>query len=223
MVCRILKKAWTILLIVFAGYAGSYAAWYWLDHSASLCYVSLVPLGDFQESALRDLAGHYEKRLGVRVDFQPAIPIEESAIDFKRRQLIGEELIDLMKRRLPQLADDPSVMIMGITNGDMYTRHKNWRFAFAVREAGRFAVVSTARMDPVNFGLPSDQAVLSGRLTKMATKQLGLQYYGLRERKEKTSVLFSPILGLDDLDEVSGEFDEVDRHLISKVVKSCKT
>ncbi len=222
MVRRVLRTCWVILSIALAGYVGSNAGWYWLNHSATLCHISFVPLGDFPEAVLIDLAKHYERSLGVRVDLLPAIQIEETAKDFRRGQLVGQELINLMKRRLPQLAEDPTVMMMGFTSGDMYTAYKNWQFAFAVREAGRFSVVSTARMDPVNFQLPSNQEILTSRLTKMATKQLGLQYYGLRERNEKTSVLFAPILGLDDLDEVSLEFDAADHQRISKVVKSCR-
>ena len=222
MLCKLLKKAWTLGLIVLAGYVGSYAAWYWLDHSASLCRVSLVPLGDVRESLLVDLVDDYRQMLGLQVELLSPIPIDDAVIDFKRRQLVAEELIALMKRRLPHLADDPGVMLMGITSGDIYTTHKNWRFAFAVRESGRFSVVSTARMDPGNFHLPPNDSILALRLKKMATKQLGLQYYGLRDRGEKTSVLFSPILGLDDLDEVSPDFDAADREQISKIVKSCK-
>lgn len=104
----------------------------------------------------------------------------------------------------------------------MYLQHKNWQFAFAGREAGRFAVISTARMDPQSFGLPKDEPALSGRLKKMVLKQVGLYFYGLPERSETTSVLFSPILGVDDLDAVAPDIDAADRARLADVKKSCR-
>jgi predicted Zn-dependent protease len=112
-------------------------------------------------------------------------------------------------------------MMMGFTRGDMYTRHKNWRFAFATREDGRFAAISTARMDPVSFGLPPNDDVLLRRLLKITSKQIGLYFYSLPEREEKSSVLFSPILGVDDLDEVSMDFDAIDRGRIGQTARRC--
>ncbi|MEQ1794837.1 MAG: hypothetical protein ABL970_11650, partial [Nitrospira sp.] len=116
----------------------------------------------------------------------------------------------------------PSVMMMGFTRGDMYIEKMDWQFAFALRESGRFTMISTARMDPESFGFAPDEQVLRTRLAKMVTKQIGLYFYGLPERQEKTSVLFSPILGVDDLDEVSAELDGIDRQRLAKVVKSCQ-
>ena len=211
----------TLWIVVF-GYVGWYAAGYWQNHSATLCRITFVPLGEFSEPLLTDLVQQYQRTLGVHIERHPPIPIPEGVIDYSRRQIVGERLIALMKEQLPEQAHDQSVMLVGFTHGDMYMANKNWQFAFAVRELGRFAVISTARMDPMSFGLPPDQEVLRTRLGKMVTKQIGLYFYGLPERHEKTSVLFSPILGVDDLDEVSSEFDATDRQRLTKIVKSCQ-
>jgi predicted Zn-dependent protease len=199
-----------------------YGCLQWLSPSSDRCPIVFVPIGQFQELVVQSLAQHYERTLGLRVTVRRAIPLEESAIDHNRRQLVGDELIDLMKRRLPVQEQEQAVMIVGLTTEDMYIRQKNWRFAFAMRQGGRFAVVSTARMDPANFGLAPDRDVLMSRLTKMVTKQIGLYYYHLPERHEKTSVLFSPILGLDDLDTVSIGFDAIDRDRMKQIVRSCR-
>ena len=189
--------------------------------SKQLCQITFVPIGDFPSTSLQTLANYYEKTLGLHIDVQPTIPFEDSMIDRSRGQLIGEELINGMKAGYPTQAQDRSVMMVGFTRSDMYIRHRNWQFAFATREDGRFAAISTARMDPVSFGLPPNDGVLVRRLLKMTSKQIGLYFYGLPERQEKSSVLFSPILGVDDLDEVSMDFDAIDRDRIGQTARQC--
>jgi predicted Zn-dependent protease len=167
------------------------------------------------------LASYYEKTLGLHIDVQPTIPFEDSMMDRTRGQLIGEELINKMKIGFPAQAQDRTIMMVGFTRGDMYIRQKEWRFAFAIRQDGRFAAISTARMDPESFGFPPNDAVLVRRLLKMTSKQIGLYFYELPERQEKSSVLFSPILGVDDLDDVSMDFDPIDRDRIGQTARQC--
>jgi predicted Zn-dependent protease len=191
--------------------------------SKHLCQITFVPIGNFPSTSLQALASYYEQTLGLHIDVRPAIPFEESMMDRSRGQLIGEELVNGMKTGYPTQAQDRSVMMVGFTRSDMYIRHKNWQFAFAHREDGRFAAISTARMDPVSFGFPPNDGVLVRRLLKMTSKQIGLYFYELPERQEKSSVLFSPILGVDDLDEVSMDFDTIDRGRIEQTAKQCSS
>jgi predicted Zn-dependent protease len=198
-----------------------YGVMQWFASSKHLCQITFVPIGNFPSASLQALASYYEQTLGLHIDVRPAIPFEESMVDRSRGQLIGEELVNGMKTGYPTQAQDRSVMMVGFTRGDMYVRHKDWRFAFATREDGRFAAISTARMDPVSFGLPPNDGVLVRRLLKMTSKQIGLYFYELPERQEKSSVLYSPILGVDDLDEVSMDFDTVDRERIGQTARRC--
>ena len=200
-----------------------YGVMQWFASSKQLCQITFVPIGNFPSTSLQALASYYEQTLGLHIDVRPAIPFEESMMDRSRSQLIGEELVNGMKTGYPTQAQDRSVMMVGFTRGDMYVRHKDWRFAFATREDGRFAAISTARMDPVSFGLPPNDGVLVRRLLKMTSKQIGLYFYELPERQEKSSVLYSPILGVDDLDEVSMDFDTIDRGRIEQTAKRCSS
>jgi len=189
--------------------------------SNHLCQITFVPIGNFPSTSLQTLASYYGKTLGLHIDVQPTIPFEDSMIDRSRGQLIGEELINRMKLGFPAQVQDRTVMMVGFTRGDMYVRHKNWQFAFAHREDGRFAAISTARMDPTSFGLPPNDGIMVRRLLNMTSKQIGLYFYELPERQEKSSVLFSPILGVDDLDEVSMDFDVIDRGRIGQTARQC--
>jgi predicted Zn-dependent protease len=191
--------------------------------SKQLCQITFVPIGNFPSTSLQALASYYEQTLGLHIDVRLTMPFEESMTDRSRGQLIGEELINKMKIGFPAQAEDRTVMMVGFTRGDMYVRHRDWRFAFAHREDGRFAAISTARMDPVSFGLPPNDGVLVRRLLKMTSKQIGLYFYELPERQEKSSVLYSPILGVDDLDEVSMDFDSIDRGRIGQTARRCSS
>ena len=68
--------------------------------------VYLVPLGDVDQEAigLKELPEFYRKKFNLEVTLLKPLPIEEKAWDRKRRQLIAEELVELMLRRLPHLA-----------------------------------------------------------------------------------------------------------------------
>jgi predicted Zn-dependent protease len=167
------------------------------------------------------VANYYQETLGVKIVVSDPISIEESMFDRARRQLIAEELVNHVRARFPEPTRNQRLMMIGFTRADMYIQHKEWRSAFAYRENGRFAAISTARMDPVNFGLPPDDGVLVRRLIKMTSKQIGLYFYELPERQEKTSVLFSPILGVDDLDEVAMDFDAIDRKRMGNTARQC--
>jgi len=212
-----MKKFFVLVLMLIFGYGGYQS----FANSSRLCQIMFVPVGDFPVTALQKVANYYQETLGVKIVVSDPISIEESMFDRARRQLIAEELVNHVRARFPEPTRNQRLMMIGFTRADMYIQHKEWRFAFAYRENGRFAAISTARMDPVNFGLPPDDGVLVRRLIKMTSKQIGLYFYELPERQEKTSVLFSPILGVDDLDEVAMDFDAIDRKRMGNTARQC--
>lgn len=207
----------TVFLVLCYGIAPSHGS------SNRLCQIVFVPIGNFPEAALHKVARYYTDTLGIEIDVTPTIPFEEPMIDRGRGQLVGEQLIEQMKLSFPSKATNTQIMMIGFTRGDMYVQHKNWLFAFAHRADGRFAAISTARMDPESFGLPPDDRVLLSRLIKMTSKQIGLYFYELPARDNRTSVLFSPILGVEDLDSVAMDFDTVDRKRMGTTTRQCST
>lgn len=90
----------------------------------------------------------------------------------------------------------------------MKAMRDRWRFTFSLRSRDRrVAVVSYARMDPKNLGEPADAEVLQSRLRKMVLKNIGIMYFGLPASGNPRSVLYGNILGVDDLDRMTEEFD----------------
>jgi predicted Zn-dependent protease len=125
-------------------------------------------------------------------------------VDQNRRQLISEELNSGMQRALPALAQDPDAVLIGFTEADMYPRSQDWQFAYGWRADGS-AVISTARLN-LHFAGDSATATLAIRLRKVVIKDIGILYYLLPLSDDPSSVLYSGIMGIDDLDQVTENF-----------------
>jgi len=166
-----------------------------------------VPLGDIPSLSLESLVTFYKRKFGLAIKTLPGLQLERSSVDWQqRRQFVAEELIEFMERGYPRLANDPRVILIGITEFDMYIRKYTWQFSFSYRAQNRFAVVSSARLNPVSFGQPADQTLLHTRLRKAITKNIGILYFHLPQSNDPRSVLYRSILGIDDLDRVGEEF-----------------
>jgi hypothetical protein len=115
--------------------------------------LNFVPLGDFPAATLTKLAAYYRQKHKLTVKILPVLKPDSSVMDTKGHQLIAENLIALMHGHLASLGNNPQAVVIGLTTGDIYTRKEAWNYAFAIQE-GNFAVVSSARMVPVNYGPP---------------------------------------------------------------------
>lgn len=200
-----------ILLLVFAvpvgvGHAGTAQKQLTRVPGKSAATVFFVPLGDVRSVSLQELVKFYKQKYGLVIQTLPALQLERGALDRQRRQLIAEELIEFMKRGYPNHAANPRVILIGITEYDMYIRKYSWAFGFTYRAENRFAVVSSARMNPIILGRPADPVLLQTRLRKMITKNLGILYFHLPQSNDPSSVLYRSILGIDDLDRVGESF-----------------
>jgi predicted Zn-dependent protease len=120
--------------------------------------------------------------------------------------VIAEDVIELIKLRYPKLAQDPTAILIGLTEKDMYVREKTWQYAFSYRVDSRFAVVSSARMYPVNLGQPASVELLNSRVRKMLMKNIGILYYRMPTNNDPKSVLYNDIDGPEALDNVGEEF-----------------
>jgi hypothetical protein len=81
--------------------------------------IYLVGIGEMRWVHLDTLQAYYKQRYDLTVEILPPISLEPVVVDERRRQLIAEELIELMKRRYPEHARSPQAILIGITEGDM--------------------------------------------------------------------------------------------------------
>ena len=166
----------------------------------------LLPLGDFPSDVVADLAAHYREKYNLEIETLPSVPLSETAVNRKRKQLIAEQTVAIMKQSNPQLANDPQAIVIGLTNQDMYVAGRDWRFAFGWRDEGKYAVVSSARMHLPNGSWKITKRVIAARLRKMVTKNVGILYYHLAPSDDPRSVLYRNVGGIRELDYMREDF-----------------
>lgn len=166
--------------------------------------IYFVPLGDFSPAKVEALAAYYRDKYGIAVETLPAVPVNPSAVNPERQQLIAEAVIELIKASAPDLVEDPQAILIGLTSEDMYISQYSWQFTFSWRQEGKYAVVSDARMSLRSRGAPA--GVEMSRLRKMVTKNIGILYYRLPPSDDPRSVLYKDIGGIEELDYMGEEF-----------------
>src|SRR5918996_2213508 len=106
--------------------------------------VFFVPLGEFPRTEAAALASFVNRELGVRTGVLSGSPIPKTALNRQRKQLVAEDLIDVVAARRTTATNGP--VLIGLTVEDMHTRAiPNWRFSFSIRHPSGLAVVSRAR------------------------------------------------------------------------------
>lgn len=169
--------------------------------------VCFVPVGDFPSEQLSRLVDYYRLRYNLEISISKAIPVDPSVRDAARGQLMAEEFALSIRRSVPEYADDLNTILIGFTSEDMYPTSQDWQFAFGWRQGTtRTAVVSTARLDLTNQGIPASADIVSSRLRKIVTKDIGILYYGLPQSGNPQSVLYNQIMGIEELDQIGEDF-----------------
>ena len=162
----------------------------------------LVPLGEFSKLVAEELASYYKTKYGISAETLPTVYIPPSARNAERQQLIAEEAVDLMRRVNSEISGNPNAILIGLTTEDMYISQYDWRFSFSWREQGKYAVVSSGRM---NLGNVSEDETRK-RFRKMVTKNVGILYFHLPQSDDPRSVLYRNVGGIRELDYMGEEF-----------------
>jgi predicted Zn-dependent protease len=165
-----------------------------------------VPLGDFPAAMVKQLVSFYRKKYGLQIQVLPNVQLTPAAINQERKQVIAEQAIEIMKQANPQLKNDPEAILIGLTTNDMYIARYDWRFSFSYRDQGKYAVVSTGRMNLPVVKKPASQKLIMTRLRKMVTKNVGILYYHLPQNDNPRSVLYRNVGGIRELDYMGEDF-----------------
>jgi predicted Zn-dependent protease len=169
----------------------------------------VVAIGEVPKDLMEDLVSRLHANVGVAISVLSPVGFDSVTFDRTRSQMAADDLILAVRRRYPAVARDARARVIGITSYDMNVKsmRDRWTFTFSLRsEDSHIAVVSYARMNPVNLGAPANDELLRSRLRKMLMKNIGIMYYGLPASQDPTSVLYRDILGVNDLDRVTEDF-----------------
>ena len=168
--------------------------------------IYFISLGNVPPETIEQLTEHYKARFGVEIKTLPAIRLDRTLVSSHRKQIDAAVLIGLMREKYPNVANDLNAIVIGLTPADIYISSYDWDFAFNFRQENRLAVVSMARMDPVNFGQPANEELLNTRLRKMVTKNIGVLYFRKSLNSNPRSVLYKSVGGLEELDAMGEDF-----------------
>jgi YD repeat-containing protein len=184
--------------------------------------VHLVPLGPLQHVSVEELARYHRARLGLEIRTQPAVEVRAPLVDHTRDQLVAEVAVEWLRWHLRALVEDPSAVVIGISERDMYVRSGPERFALSYPGDDRFAVVSVARMLPDEDAstlaalgrrlLPGQRLfgkeyVLHRRARRMVGQNIGFLAYRFPASPDPTSMLYGKVATAGDLDVMRDTFE----------------
>ncbi|MGH7824669.1 MAG: hypothetical protein ACREQ7_05785 [Candidatus Binatia bacterium] len=151
--------------------------------------VYIVPIGEVQGLGLGELPGFYRTQYDLSVEVLESLPLEPKARNTARKQVIFEELIELMHRRFPNLAKDKSAFLIGMTDEDMYIREQDWNFAYTAYDPPqRVGMVSSYRFVP--HPLAGKENLLRSRIRKMVSRTIGFVVFNLPPSDDPSSVMY---------------------------------
>ena len=170
--------------------------------------ICLVAVGEPPYLSLEGLVADLQSMYGLEVQVLPPISLAGNErypgdlIDRERDQLRAEGVAELIMRSHPLTADDRDVVLIGVMPHDMIGEG-NFNYTFALGPEGeRSAIVSTARLDPLAYGLPADDELLATRLRKLVVGHVGIVHWALPFSDDPTSVMRSSIVTVGDVDEI---------------------
>ena len=166
-----------------------------------------VPLNNYPAASLTKLVNFCKEKTGVQAVVTEPVPFALTTVDKQRQQVIAEEAVELMKEKNRDLVADPNAIVIGLTDQDMYMRSKkNFQYSFYYWRQRRFAVVSSARLNPANLGAAANDVLTEARLRKMVLKNIGVLFYLYPTNYDPRSVLYDDVDGVADIDKMSEDF-----------------
>lgn len=170
--------------------------------------VYLIPLDDFSADFTVWLARVLSDELKICVRSSLAMGTGGIAPFAGTNQYPAEDVVIAASDVIARLNEnDPKTCYVIITNKDINERSRNFRFVFAWHETPKkVSVVSAARMVFGSQGMPVSNEIIFSRIYKMTKRAIGEQYFGLARSSDLRDIMYSPIMGLDDLDQIGTNY-----------------
>ncbi|NOV31174.1 hypothetical protein [Methylomonas sp. ZR1] len=164
--------------------------------------VYLIPLNDFSEDIAAQIGMNFSKEFGLRVKGTVAMGTQGLMPMPGTQQFAAEDIFEHAKtvmQRLPEA--DSSTYFIFLTNRDINSRARNFRFQFSFHDkVCRCSVVSAARMHPEPENSPGSRQYLESRFVKMTKRAIGQMVLGWERSSDIKDLMYSPIMSLDDID-----------------------
>ncbi len=182
-----------VLVLAMVGFFGGFA----VMPGPRAADVYLVSVNLFGPTGTKDLAADVSQESHLRTASFSGFALSANMLDLERMQYSAQAIQDEVRRHYPGLLTGNNVVI-AVTSANMYTQEvPEARFAFSSRDGAHVAVVSVAQLgDP-------DPAIFRSREDKMLMRQVYALHYHLALSNDPTSVLYSNVSGILDIDRMT--------------------
>ncbi|HVN94539.1 MAG TPA: hypothetical protein VMT38_12630 [Terracidiphilus sp.] len=176
--------------------------------------IYLVQMGEHKDPySLDDLARWLHTKYALDVRVLPAVAIDASGWDARRRQFVAEQLEAQLKQKHPELARDNDAYLIGFTDGDMYSTEEMWDSTFTQRDRRRAAIISSDGMgdsaaQKAYFGADGAADRFQARMKRILLKDVAVLFWHLPVNDDSTSLLHNTL----DPDLPTEEIYESDVH-----------
>jgi predicted Zn-dependent protease len=170
--------------------------------------VWIIPMAGMPDLYVTDLVSRLKSDTGLIVRSSVAAGFGNEVLLPGTKQINGEQILKEMSSPINNLHDKkPATIFILVSAADLNDSSGTKRFLFALNNStSRRAVISVARMRLNQDGTEEAPVLTKIRLFKMAKKQIGELYYGYPRSSDLNSVMYSPIMGIDDLDMIGTDF-----------------
>lgn len=175
------------------------------DYSNETIGIWLIPVFGADSSIVADLEKRLQKQHGVRVKATTEMGLDAHHFDEVHQQFIADRIahsaVVILNKLRGAYSKAPAIIIIP---GDMNDEDFRLRYIFSKHFFNdRLTVMSLARIDPRSYRQPTNHDLVLDRATKLINKALGYHMYGYKASSDVGSVMYGPIMGLEDLDSVN--------------------
>lgn len=168
--------------------------------------IHLLPLGGASPDLVGVLPAPLRRTFRTRVEMREFSIDPERFFDAGRGQYNSTEILMHLKRHYPALQGGAGVCTLALVPFDLFIPILTYVFGEA-EVGGNVAIVSYHRLAPERYGLPPDNALLSGRFVKEVVHELG-HVFSLIHCSAQSCVMHSSSY-VEDIDLKEGSFCRV--------------
>lgn len=165
--------------------------------------VVLVPFEHFPQGSAAQLATILSTETKLRVVPTGNLNIPPKSHDKKRDQYSNERLLASLREYAPHPGD---TLYIGLLADDMYAEGYNWNYSLA-SVSGRHIVLATDRYIPEGLNREKAALVYGERILKILRRMIAEHYFHIPSSSDRTSLMYSPIMGVGDIDRMPDHFD----------------
>lgn len=170
--------------------------------------VYLIPLDDFDLELTVSIAKSLSNEMGIRIKPTGKTTITGLTPFAGTTQFSGDDILDAAKQVAQKLPENhANTAYVVLTQRDINMNERTFRFNFSINHYDtRMSIVSSARLVGPKNGKAADEETIHARIKKMVKRSIGLVYYGYSRSSDVNDLLYTPIMGLNDVDRTGNDF-----------------